>query len=404
MPWTHPKERKIAATFSVVNQYSQKIKIMERLNTLIQNETELEILVRRARQTDAVALDTEFVWERTYYPQLGLIQLGLSDEECFLIDPLALSDLQPLGQLLSDRGVVKILHDAPQDLAILHRATGATPQNIFDTKLAAGFSNLPATLSLSSLVKELLEIDLPKDETRTNWLQRPLTDEQIRYALDDVRYLRAIRVLLLSRIIGPKIRSWLQEDLNLLNNPATYSGAPADERYMKIRNCTNLDRTGLAILMNLTIWRDGMAQKLDRPRGHIVKDAVLLEIARKRPRSIDELKNGIEISDKAVSKYGSNIIAIIETTLQQPKDSYPTPQKPARLGQGEREAVEKLNNLIQLKAGLLGIAPGLVGNTSELKLLVKMLNSDKAQEPRQLRQTEGWRKSFLEDFFRQSRK
>ena len=377
---------------------------METLHTLIQNEAELEILVRRAKQTDAVALDTEFVWERTYYPQLGLIQLALSDEECFLIDPLAIQNLQPLGQLLSDRGVVKILHDAPQDLAILQRATGATPQNIFDTRLAAGFSNLPATLSLGNLVKELLDIDLAKDETRTNWLQRPLSDEQVRYALDDVRYLRAVRVLLLSRIIGPKIKSWLQEDLNLLNNPATYSGAPVDERYLKIRNCTSLDRAGLAILMNLSIWRDGVAKKLDRPRGHIIKDPAMIEIARKKPRSTDELRHGIEISDKAVSRYGDNIIAIINTTLQQPEDSFPNLQRHTRLSSSEQAAMEKLNNLIQLKAGLLGIAPGLVGNASELKLLVKMLNSGKSHQPRQLRQTEGWRKCFLEDFFRQSRK
>ena len=377
---------------------------METLNTLIQNEAELEILVRRAKQTDAVALDTEFVWERTYYPQLGLIQLALSDEECFLIDPLAIQNLQPLGQLLSDRGVVKILHDAPQDLAILQRATGATPQNIFDTRLAAGFSNLPAPLSLGNLVKELLDIDLAKDETRTNWLQRPLSDEQVRYALDDVRYLRAVRVLLLSRIIGPKIKSWLQEDLNLLNNPATYSGAPVDERYLKIRNCTSLDRAGLAILMNLSIWRDGVAKKLDRPRGHIIKDPAMIEIARKKPRSTDELRHGIEISDKAVSRYGDNIIAIINTTLQQPEDSFPNLQRHTRLSSSEQAAMEKLNNLIQLKAGLLGIAPGLVGNASELKLLVKMLNSGKSHQPRQLRQTEGWRKCFLEDFFRQSRK
>lgn len=377
---------------------------METLNTLIQNEAELEILVRRAKQTDAVALDTEFVWERTYYPQLGLIQLALSDEECFLIDPIAIQNLQPLGQLLSDRGVVKILHDAPQDLAILQRATGATPQNIFDTRLAAGFSNLPATLSLGNLVKELLDIDLAKDETRTNWLQRPLSDEQVRYAMDDVRYLRAVRVLLLSRIIGPKIKSWLQEDLNLLNNPATYAGPPTDERYLKIRNCTSLDRAGLAILMNLSIWRDGVAKKLDRPRGHIIKDTAMIEIARKKPRSTEELKHGIEISDKAVNRYGDNIIAIIDTTLQQPEDSFPTLQRHTRLSSSEQEAMEKLNNLIQLKAGLLGIAPGLVGNASELKLLVKMLNSGKSHQPRQLRQTEGWRKYFLEDFFRQSRK
>lgn len=377
---------------------------MEKLNTLIQTEAELDILVRRAKQTDAVALDTEFVWERTYYPQLGLIQMALSDEDCYLIDPVAVKNLQALGQLLSDRGVVKILHDAPQDLAILQRATGATPQNIFDTRLAAGFSNLPATLSLGNLVKELLDIELSKEETRTNWLQRPLSEEQVRYALDDVRYLRAVRVLLLSRIIGPKIKSWLQEDLNLLNNPATYCGTPADERYLRIRNIGTLDRPGLAVLMNLTTWRDGVAKKHDRPRGHIIKDTILLEIARKKPRTLLELKNGSEISDNAMNKYGQNIVAIVDTTLNQPEDTFPALQHPARLSPTDRDGLEKLNKLITLKTGLLGIAPSLVGNVSELKMLVKMLNSKKTHEPKQLRQTEGWRKSFLEDFFRQTRK
>jgi len=144
---------------------------------MITTKEQLAKLVSRARKTDAIALDTEFVWERTYYPQLGLIQVALSDEDCHLIDPCALTDLSPLGDLLSDRSVVKILHDAPQDLFILSRATGAAPQNIFDTRLAAGFANLPATLSLGSLIKNILDIDLPKTETRTNWLQRPLTDQ-----------------------------------------------------------------------------------------------------------------------------------------------------------------------------------------------------------------------------------
>lgn len=375
---------------------------METLNTLIQNEAELETLVSRAKQTDAVALDTEFVWERTYYPQLGLIQIALSDEDCFLIDPLAIKNLQALGQLLSDRGVVKILHDAPQDLAILQRATGATPQNIFDTRLAAGFANLPATLSLGNLVKELLDIELAKDETRTNWCQRPLTDEQVRYGLDDVRYLRAIRVLLLSRIIGPKIKSWLQEELNLLNNPAIYCGPPADERYLKIRGGSVLDRQGLAILKNLSTWRDGMARKIDRPRGHVIKDAVLVEIARQKARSPEDQKLRCGLSDKAQVKYGKIITAIIETTLNHPPESYPDLEHSIRLRQNDREALEKLNNLITLKAGVLGIAPSLIGSVSELKLLVTTLNDRRVDASRQLRQTEGWRKSFLEDFFRQN--
>ncbi len=375
---------------------------MEKLNTLIQNEDELAILVARAKQTDAVALDTEFVWERTYYPQLGLIQVALSDEDCYLVDPLAIKNLQVLGQLLSVRRVIKILHDAPQDLAILQRATGATPQNIFDTRLAAGFCSLPATLSLGNLVKELLDIDLAKDETRTNWCQRPLTDEQVRYALDDVRYLRAVRILLLNRIIGPKIKSWLQEELIPLNNPATYSGPAADERYLKIRGSNTLDRPGLAILKNLSTWRDGMARKIDRPRGHVIKDALLVELAKQKPTTLEDQKLRCGLSDNAIAKYGKIITGIIETTLSQPIDTFPALERPIRLNQADRDGLEKLGNLINLKAGLLGIAPGLIGNAAELKLLITTLNAKKATASHQLRQTEGWRKSFLEDFFRQN--
>lgn len=377
---------------------------MEKIKTFIQNEADLNTLVHLARKTDAVALDTEFVWERTYYPQLGLIQIALSDEDCYLIDPIAIKNLQPLGKLLSDRGVIKILHDAPQDLAILQRATGATPQNIFDTRLAAGFSNLPATLSLVNLVEELLDITLSKDETRTNWLQRPLSEEQTRYALDDVRYLRAVRVVLLNRIIGPKIKSWLQEELNLLNNPASYSGPADNARFRKIRGNSHLDRQGLAILKNLTTWREGVARKVDRPRGHVIKDTLLLEIARQKPLVTTDLKKKTGLSEKATKKYGKVITAIIGTTLEQKESTYPEPHYSIRLSKSEKTSMENLLKLISLKCELLGIAPSLLGNSSELKRLVKTLNSTKKDAPEQLRQTDGWRKHFLEDFFRQNRK
>jgi len=180
---------------------------------MINSMDKLNDLVEKARSTDAVAIDTEFVWTRTYLPQLGLIQLALSDEDCYLIDPLAIDDLSAFGKLLADQRVIKIFHDAPQDLAILHAATGHIPKNIFDTRLAAGFAGLPATFSLGNLIRNLLDISLAKTETRTNWLRRPLDKKQVNYALDDVRYLRAARVILVNRIIGPEIKSWLQEEL-----------------------------------------------------------------------------------------------------------------------------------------------------------------------------------------------
>ena len=125
---------------------------------MITTVKDLEALMARAHKTDAVAIDTEFVWKRTYYPRLGLIQVALSDEECFLIDPIALEDLSALGKLLADPDVVKIFHDAPQDLAILRAATKHDPQNIFDSRLAAGFAALGSTLSLAALIERLLEI------------------------------------------------------------------------------------------------------------------------------------------------------------------------------------------------------------------------------------------------------
>lgn len=381
----------------------QTMGLHKRLNTLIQDETELNLLVQKARQTDAVALDTEFVWERTYYPRLGLIQIALSDEECYLIDPIAIQDISCLGKLLSDRSVIKILHDAPQDLSILQQATSTVPQNIFDTRLAAGFSDLPATLSLANLIKELLDIDLAKNETRTNWLKRPLTEAQIDYALDDVRYLRAIRVLLLSRIIGPKIKSWLQEELNLLNNPANYNVISSNGRYRKIRGSSSLNRQSLAILKNLAVWRDGVARKHDRPRGHIIKDTGLIDIAKLQPRQQQVLTEKTSLSDKAISRYGTNIIAIVSATVDQDSSLYPEQKLPTRLSSSEKNTLESLNGLITLKCDLLGIAPSLVGNGSELKQLVKALRTNKPEETEQLRQASGWRQNFLEDFFRQNR-
>jgi len=372
---------------------------------MITTKEQLIHLIARARKSDAVALDTEFVWERTYYPQLGLIQIALSDEDCHLIDPCALSDLAPLGDLLCDRSVIKIFHDAPQDLAILNRATGATPQNIFDTRLAAGFANLSANLSLANLVKELLDIDLPKTETRTNWLKRPLDDKQVDYALDDVRYLRALRILLLNRVIGPTIKMWLQEELNLLNNPNSYMGSfENNSRYLKIRGPARSTGEALAILKELANWRDQEARSVNRPRSHVIPDSALLLIAQKHPDSIESLKEKGLLSSKALNLYGVTIVNLVGQVLQADPSTYPSLHQAPRLTAREKESLEKLNSLINLKCEIQGIDPVLVGNSSELKTLVKVLHHRNVEAPRQLRQTEGWRKLFLEDFFQNQKR
>lgn len=360
---------------------------------MITNQEDLQALIDRARTIDAVALDTEFVWERTYYPRLGLIQLALSNEECFLIDPCALSDLSPLGELLGDPAVVKIFHDAPQDLAILSQATGVLPQAIFDSRLAAGFAGLASTISLGNLIKELLDIDLPKTETRTNWLKRPLNHRQVEYALDDVRYLRAARVLLLARILNPTIKGWLQEDLNRYDEQNFYL-PPADEnRYLKIKGAGNLNRQALASLRELAGWREQEARKRNRPRGHIITDQALLFLAARPIQTPEEMRQCETITSQIIDQYGQQLIALIEKGRLCPEQNWPPSLYHGKLNKTEQEELRKMQEYITLKSDVLGLDPGLICNTSELRALIRFKKQPDQSYPERL--ASGWRKEFL---------
>ena len=364
---------------------------------MITTTREFNILIERACATDCVGLDTEFIWERTYYPKLGLIQLALSDEECFLIDPLAISDLTPLGRLLNNSAVVKILHDAPQDLMILHRVTGVVPQNVFDTRVAAGFSGLSSTISLADLISILLEIDLPKTETRTNWLKRPLNSSQIEYALDDVRYLRALRVLLLARIIIPEIREWLRQELELLSLHEAYDLPADDQRYLKIKGSGSLDRRSLAILRNLAGWREQEARNRNRPRGHIVNDKTLMAIAREKTDSLEPLAASNLLSEKKLQRYGDLIVKAARDGLALSDRDLPDSNQRIRLSAAEMSSYEQLLHYLDKIHHVQGVDPHIVGNNSEFKQLIKYYGKNTARLPKKF--TTGWRWELLERFF-----
>ncbi len=366
---------------------------------MISTKQDFNALIERALATDCVGFDTEFVWERTYYPRLGLIQLALSDEDCHLIDPLAIEDLTPLGRLLDDYRVVKILHDAPQDLAILSRVTGVIPQNIFDTRIAAGFSGLSATISLASLITDLLEIDLPKTETRTNWLKRPLDSSQVDYALDDVRYLRALRVLLLTRIIDPQTKQWLYQEMQNLSMPEMYDTIDDRLRYLKINGSGSLDRRALAILRDLASFRERQARHLDRPRGHIFKDRALLTISREKISSMEELTKLEILSSKKMNRYGETLVKTAQAALSLDEDQLPESNRRIRLNSKEKAVYDRLAGYLDSTCRARGIDPQMVGNNADLKLLIKNRGSNKRPLPEKL--TEGWRKELLKEFFQQ---
>lgn len=363
---------------------------------MITSEKDLCALMQKAMDTDCVALDTEFIWERTYFPQLGLIQLALSSDECHLIDPTTIDDLSSLGKLLADPSTVKILHDAPQDLAILHRATGATPVNIFDTKLAAGFCGLPSTLSLGNLIENLLEIVLPKSETRTNWLQRPLSEDQISYAMDDVRYLRAARVILLSRVYSPEVQSFLEEELKEFHSTVSYQGLTDEQRYTKVKGAGSLNISSLAILRELAAWREETARQKNRPRGHIVPDNVLVTIARNSMSDPKQIVNESGISKKASKKYLDDMVQMVSTAKNCSKDQLPASLKAPRLTDKNKKDLEKLSKMIRLKSDTKGMDPNVVGSMSDLKAFIKSMSSP--AKLKSVKLNKGWRQKFVSEF------
>ncbi|MGL1930191.1 MAG: HRDC domain-containing protein [Desulfotalea sp.] len=360
---------------------------------IITKQEELNNIISKAMKTDAVGLDTEFVWERTYYPNLGLIQISLNDEECYAIDPLNVEDLSPLGSLLADPNITKILHDAPQDLTILSKACGnVTPRNIFDTRVAAGFAGSSATISLANLISEQLHTEIDKGATRTDWLKRPLSSEQLSYSLNDVRYLRALRVLLLKKTITPTVKFWLHEELDQLDSPESYAPIKDEKRYTKIKGINKLKNKEITLIKNICIWREETARIHNKPRGHIIKDEIILEICEKIPRQLDNLQE-TSISSKAFSKYGEEIIKITNSISTEATSN--DIHKASQLTAKEKEKLKKLKEFIVLKCKILDIDPSLIGNTRELKKLIKS-TKDNSLAPK--RQNNGWRKEFLTEF------
>lgn len=251
--------------------------------------SQLSEVVDEALRAGLVAMDTEFVWERTFYPQLGIIQLATSPDACHLIDVPAISDFSALAHMFASPDVEMIFHDAVQDLTILSRLAGATPQHVFDTRLAAGFAGLRATLSLRDVVAEATGVHLAKTESRTNWLKRPLNPEQIEYAVDDVKYLFAVREFELAKIHAFGNSERLAEDLRQLDHPAQFQDRVPEEMYLRVKGAGDLSRRQLAVLRELAALRERVAMERDLPRAWVIHDTDLLTLAVRQPVRENEL-------------------------------------------------------------------------------------------------------------------
>ncbi len=359
--------------------------------TLIVKPSDLEQLVHRTLSAECVAIDTEFIWERTYYPILALVQVGYADRE-YIIDVTACRDLSSLGSLLKAKKVVKILHDAHQDLVILHRATAAFPCNVFDTQCGSGFIGLSATISLGHLVQAALGIKLAKTETRTNWLRRPLSKRQIAYALNDVRYLPRVREVILSRARKNGFEPWLAQELKGYNTPSQYEEKDAYLQYQRIKGTKRFTAVELAILCELAHWREMRARFDDRPREHLVNDKALAYIAQCKPTTVSALKPSRNFPTKKIQQYGNEIARAVVKGLATPLSLRPVPYK----HNGDDEALNARIDfaMAYIKGQCLsrGIDSTLIGSRSEIADFVRNRSSIRSQKHRLM---VGWRKDFI---------
>ncbi len=315
-----------------------------------------------------MALDTEFIREKSYFPRLCLLQVG-NGELVACIDPLALPDLDELLALLYDPAVVKVFHAGRQDLEIFYHLRGELPQPLFDTQIAAALLGYGDQVGYGALVKEMLGIELAKAHSRTDWSQRPLDADQLRYAADDVRYLGDLyreQQRMLTRLGR---MDWLASDFASLADPATYRN-DARDAWRRVRGIQHLRGRQLAVLQVLAAWREEQARMLDRPRKWILRDEVLLELARRQPLDQHALARIRGLEAAARRHYGSELLDSIRHARESSPEQWPRPSRRPRLSLEQEAAVDAMMALVRLIAADNRISPASLTSRKELEQLV----------------------------------
>ena len=318
-----------------------------------------------------VTLDTEFIREKTYYPRLCLIQIAGPDREA-CIDPLSPDiDLSPLFDLLQNPKVVKVFHAAHQDVEIFYHLTGKIPTPLFDTQIAAMVCGYGDSVGYQQLVQDIVGISLDKSLRFTDWHRRPLTDEQVKYALNDVTHLRTVYQTFIKNLAENGRGNWLNEEIAVQNNPETYD---TDEenvwRKIKVPFKKPLQTY---VFAKLCAWRERTAKKIDRPRKLILKDDALIELAIMMPQDAGQMDGCRNLSGGfGKSAFGQEILKVIQAACSDPAENYPTDWKKEKpLTQTQRTLADLYHLLLMLVSADLKVAPKIIAGTDELQQIAR---------------------------------
>lgn len=353
---------------------------------LIESDAVLAQVLADHSACEAVAVDTEFMRTNTFYPQVALVQLCFGDS-AWLVDPLALEDLEPVRELLRNPGMVKVLHSASEDLEVFERWLGVLPEPLFDTQRAAALVDQGFGMGYRALVLELCGVDLPKGETRSDWLQRPLTEAQCEYAAQDVAHLLPAWRHLQAQCVDQGKLDWVLADGR--DTLAAFR-APAPNYAQRIKSAWKLDRRQLSRLMALCDWREQLARQRNKPRGWIVDDATCLGLATKNPQSMAELARVEGLSGGVIRRDGEALLAVLAQQQALADEALP-PRLPQPLDVAARKLLANLKTRARALAVAQGVAPEVLLQARDYELLLRQALGADLPEPASWA---GWRRDI----------
>jgi len=343
---------------------------------------EPDSLVEHLQNTGQIAIDTEFMRERTYFAQLCLTQIA-SSEQMWCVDPLAGHGQDAFWKELLAHDWV--LHSARQDIEVVYQLAGAMPKSIFDTQVAAGLLGFPAQMGYAGLVKELFDVEIHKMHTRADWSKRPLREEYLDYAAEDVEYLLPACEILTERLAEKDRLDWAHEDSMWLLDPALYD-IGADQAIERLKGARNFRGRKRAAAVRLAAWREAEAIQRNRPRQWIMRDNVLLDIAFKLPRSEAEMADIQGVPEKLVKRVGRQLLDEIEKSGDD--DAQYSPPRPPE--EGQKALLREMQSKVAACAEELGLAAETVASKRELSAVVLSGNPNS-------RVFSGWRAALIGD-------
>jgi ribonuclease D len=354
---------------------------------LVESDAALQAALAQVQGSSVVAVDTEFMRRNTFFPQVALVQLCFGDR-ALLVDPLAIDDTAPLAALLTDPAVVKVLHSASEDLEVFSRWLGVLPQPLFDTQRAAALLDLGFGMGYGALVKLVCDIDLPKGETTSDWLRRPLTTSQCEYAAQDVAWLLPVWRHLDELCLQQAKENWVLADGR---DAITAYNSPGNDYFKRFKNAWKLNPRQLAALGAICAWREETARSRDKPRGWIIDDQACMLLAQFDPKTPDELKAQVGLDAAAMRRNAGELLDLLAAQRMVPEAQLPV-RLPGPLDAAQRNQLKKLKAAVRDIAARLSTAPEALLQSRDYELLLREAGGEAVEQPVHW---QGWRRDTV---------